>query len=158
MADKNYFKISVAEINVETEVGIANSVDDISQISLEYSTDDGATWRPYTVGNVITLVDYPDYPGNWPKSVVFRGDNTAFSKDYQDYHFVFTNHNITVSGNIMSLLDKSCELMSLAGKSNVFNRLFYENSHLIDASNLLLPATTLSDGCYKGMFNSCINL
>ena len=39
-----------------------------------------------------------------------------------------------------------------------FFKLFYGCSGLTDASKLLLPATTLADGCYGSMFELCKNL
>jgi hypothetical protein len=33
--------------------------------------------------------------------------------------------------------------------------MFRENSYLIDAQHLILPATTLVEGCYQGMFSDC---
>lgn len=37
-------------------------------------------------------------------------------------------------------------------------RLFLNNAKLTDASNLILPATTLSEGCYQSMFYGCTSL
>ena len=34
----------------------------------------------------------------------------------------------------------------------------FKNSGLVDASNLIIPATTLIKGAYSQMFNSCTNL
>jgi hypothetical protein len=41
---------------------------------------------------------------------------------------------------------------------NAYYRLFKDNSTLRDASNLVLPATTLSNDCYEGMFSGCTSL
>ena len=56
----------------------------------------------------------------------------------------------------MSLLDQNMERLSLKDWS--FCHLFFCCINLIDASNLKLPATTLADYCYLGMFNSCTSL
>lgn len=64
----------------------------------------------------------------------------------------------TVYGNAMSLLygahfrDKT-EVGALS-----LQRLFYHNNGLTDASNLILPATTLATRCYQSMFQGCSNL
>ena len=39
-----------------------------------------------------------------------------------------------------------------------FKNLFYQNSYLQSAENLILPATTLTTYCYNGVFYSCTNL
>ena len=39
---------------------------------------------------------------------------------------------------------------------SAFGRLFYGyQNNLVDASNLILPATTLANNCYNGMFDTC---
>lgn len=61
-----------------------------------------------------------------------------------------------VGGNIMSLLYGSNftgnETTFPSTNTNAFAYIFRENSNLLDASELLLPATTLTAGCYLGMF------
>ena len=44
------------------------------------------------------------------------------------------------------------------GSAYNFQYLFYENTRLIDASELLLPATTLMGWCYSVMFRDCASL
>ena len=69
--------------------------------------------------------------------------------------------DVTVEGNIMSLLyggenetwDDKITLVS----QKTFFRLF-ANSNIINAANLILPATTLSYGCYMSMFWNCYYL
>lgn len=63
---------------------------------------------------------------------------------------------IKVSGNIMSLFDKTSERNSVP--KNGFRWLFYGCEHLVDASELKLPATNLADFCYSEMFEGCRNL
>ena len=71
-----------------------------------------------------------------------------------------------VGGNIMSLLYGS----SFTGNETTFpsdsmfnfSCLFYDNEdinrNLVDASQLVLPATTLTRGCYQQMFDGCTSL
>ena len=71
-----------------------------------------------------------------------------------------------VGGNIMSLLYGSNftgnETTFPSGSMFNFSRLFDEveqaNRNLVDASQLILPATTLTRACYKNMFDSCMSL
>ena len=65
-----------------------------------------------------------------------------------------------VYGNIMSLLDETgfATMTDLPDDSYVFYGLFLRNTTLIDASELLLPAKTLADCCYRQMFEGCTNL
>jgi len=66
-----------------------------------------------------------------------------------------------VSGNIMSLIygDKfTGDETRFNGNSACFYRLFADDSYLLNASNLILPATTLTDYCYQDMFCNCTKL
>lgn len=67
-----------------------------------------------------------------------------------------------VGGNTMSLLygaDFTGTETSFpsSGYTN-FTRLFYNNTNLVSAKSLLLPATTMDNGCYMEMFRDCTNL
>ena len=65
-----------------------------------------------------------------------------------------------VYGNIMSLLDEENfdTKTNLPAELWVFNYLFDGNTTLTDASELLLPATTLNESCYAYMFRNCTAL
>ena len=65
-----------------------------------------------------------------------------------------------VYGNIMSLLDETgfATKTDLPEAEYVFYGLFATNTTLIDASELLLPATMLTKSCYQSMFQDCTNL
>ena len=62
--------------------------------------------------------------------------------------------NIRISGNIQTLLGD--EKQDGVG-DYAFNYLFY-NSPLVDAGELMLPATTLAKYCYSDMFSGCTSL
>ena len=68
--------------------------------------------------------------------------------------------NINVSGNIMSLLfgDNFIGQDDLTGKTYAFYNLFADNTYLINAKNLILPAITLDNYCYSCMFIGCSSL
>ena len=89
-------------------------------------------------------------PGN---EVRFYGDGTNI-KDYSSTNIV-SSYNVELSGNIMSLVDEDNfdTITTMVGAS--FAGLFAGNEFGIDASGLLLPATTLSKNCYSRMFAGC---
>lgn len=125
-----------------------------TQNTLQYSLDDGDTWTSLTANTASPIVT----TGNkilWkatltPSSTSPRGIGT----------FSSTSGNFDVSGNIMSLLfgDNFIGQTDLTGKDYAFNSLFNGNTKLINAENLVLPATILSQHCYEAMFNSCTKL
>lgn len=64
-----------------------------------------------------------------------------------------------VGGNIMSLLyGNNFENQTEITTNRALSFVFYQNNTLIDASDLALPATTLSNSCYAGLFNGCSSL
>jgi len=65
-------------------------------------------------------------------------------------------HNI--GGNIMSLLYGDDYLTKFEVGKWVFRSLFSGNTTLVNAENLLLPATTLGSDCYANMFRNCTSL
>ena len=147
MADKNYFRLTSLEDGNEVSI-VKNGTP--ADVTLEYSVDDGSSWIAYTIGTGISL--------NTNNFVLFRGDNSTFSQSTSNYYNVTSTKTFNASGNIMSLLDKSCQLISLDGKNYVFNNLFKSNNKLVDTSDLSLPATTLANYCYSYMFYGCSSL
>ncbi len=131
-------------------------------VNLQYSTD-GSNWITYEVDELIptpltlTLTNVGD-------KVQFRayGDgNAQMANDRGCNHFTLSG-SCYVYGNVMSLLYNDFdEAVSFAvGSSNNFNCLFEGCSTLYShpTKELVLPATSLTEGCYKYMFNSCSHL
>ena len=87
-------------------------------------------------------------------TVQFRGDNANYIS-----HFTNSTGRFKVYGNIMSLID-STNFASLTTftKDSPLPSMFEGCTGLTDASNLILPATTLTYYCYGRMFNSCTSL
>ena len=147
MADKNYFRLTSLEDGNEVAI-VKNGTP--ADVTLEYSVDDGSTWTSYVIGTGISL--------NTNDFVLFRGNNSTFSQSSSNYYNINATKTFNASGNIMSLLDKSCQLISLDGKNFVFNGLFKNNNKLVNISDLSLSATTLASNCYSCMFQNCYSL
>lgn len=119
----------------------------VGTVGNTYQTStDGTNWSDYTLGTSIPLDD--------GEGVYFRctAFNTQFS--YSAYvHFVMTGlieayHNI--NSMVSSSFDSLYDLTSLTYGGWCLNSLFEECASLTKAP--LLPATTLSEGCYAAMF------
>ena len=128
--------------------------------TISASTDNGQTWTAYTATSggteMVTL--------NTGDKVFIKGLNDIYYPEiYRSYggpdgcRFRPTKRHI-VYGNIMSLVDGDNFSSSTSMASRSFRYLFYGDRTLISAENLILPATTLSDYCYEGMFTSCSRL
>lgn len=117
---------------------------------IQYSKDNGTTWTSLASGETVSVVT---------GDKVMWKSNIIPVTSYGIGTFSSSN-NFNVSGNTMSLLygDDFEEQINIEGKDYVFYNLFKNNGGLSDASNLILPATTLSSYCYRNMFQDCTNL
>jgi hypothetical protein len=117
---------------------------------MEYKKNDGS-WTNYTTDNNIELTNIGDV-------VAFRCNGYGLLPSFK---FSCTKKT-KIYGNVMSLVIKS----DFQNQTNVckLEQLFYQNTNIDiaqDASGnplFLLPATTLSSGCYNSMFNGCTGL
>jgi hypothetical protein len=89
--------------------------------------------------------------------VEFYGDGTNITS-YNGTTISGGTAQCSVYGNIMSLVDEENFATATTLADNAFNILFCDNAKLTDASGLLLPATTLAEGCYYAMFMGCTGL
>lgn len=110
--------------------------------TISYSIDNGETW---TVGNSVTV--------NSGNKVLWKGSMTPNNSGIGAFS---STANFDAQGNIMSLLfgDEFIGKVDLTGKDYAFNSLF-NNSKIMSAENLILPATTLIKYCYLSMFLNC---
>ena len=95
--------------------------------------------------------------------VQFYGNGTTITSYFGTY-IAGGSATVKVYGNIMSLVDEEgfATATELTG-TLAFACLFVfpgttPNDKLTDASGLLLPANTLTQQCYNGMFGDCTNL
>lgn len=119
-------------------------------ITLEYSKDktNWSVWGQTTYDYDLTL----SLQAN--SKIYFRGTNNVFSNgSYHNYFKCASNYG--VGGDITTLLEPSGNILDLSGRDYVFYGLFLiisNQRYLVSASDLLLPSTTLSKGCYNRMF------
>ena len=121
---------------------------------IQYSKDNGNTWNMLASGETIRV--------NAGDKVLWKSNitpSTIWSDGYGIGKFSSSN-KFNVCGNIMSLLYGNDFIgeTSLNNKNYSFSYLFEQCEKLIDASNLILPATTLAINCYDSMFRSCKSL
>ena len=141
------FEAKVANSNVKLTLGFSASV-----TSIEYSTDGGSSWQPYTSETDITLANVGD-------KVQFRGTATT----YDSSKFSSNSGEIYAYGNVMSLLYGSDFANKTAfpnGSHSTFRHLFANMRNLYNhpALTIVLPATKLAAYCYWGMFSGCTGL
>lgn len=125
--------------------------------TIYYSLDDGNTWNNQTLSSgTITFgtIDSGD-------KIVFKSTSREFASDWNQYIKFDGTTRFKVYGNIMSLTNGDDFISNSSfqsGATYVFCGLFYGSTMLMDANGLILPATTLVQSCYNGMFRGCSNL
>jgi len=127
--------------------------------TLYISVDNGTTWEQSSDGGEVTkTLDEGE-------KMLVKANNGRFNI-YTDPEsitdpIIYGTGNFKVYGNSMSLIygDNFANQTSFpANISNNFEGLFILSTYLTDASNLILPATTLTDYCYAYMFMGCTAL
>ena len=124
--------------------------------TIEYKLN-GGEWVSITSN---TGASAPTITVNTGDKIKFRGSNTSYSDNASSYStFGSSTASFEVEGNIMSLIN-STDFATLTALQNkyTFNGLFNGCTGLTSAENLVLPATTLAEGCYYSMFTNCAKL
>ena len=145
--------------------------------SIDISTDGGETWNEVTSTSWGEGEETPIITLNAGEKILVRGENPnglssieSVGNTYVTTGIFWIRGEAYVYGNIMSLLSKD-EYASLKSvPSYAFYNLFYggngydgkpmNNLSLFShpSKKLLLPATTLEQNCYYGMFYGCTSL
>lgn len=95
--------------------------------------------------------------------IALRGNNQSFSGYFFGGNIIFVDSNydearFDLSGNIMSLVSRTgFETLDTIPSGMTFAGLFRDN-RVVNASDLQLPATTLSEVCYNVLFEGCTDL
>lgn len=118
--------------------------------AVSYSLDNGETWTELAANTASSTVT----AGN---NIMWKGTLTPYSTGIGTFS---ATGNFDAQGNPMSLLygDNFKGQTDLTGKNNAFYQLFKNNTKVVNAENLSLPATTLVDSCYNNMFYGCTSL
>ena len=127
--------------------------------SVSYSIDEGETWITTDYTNTTMTITTPTVTAG--NSVLWKGDAKSYNQNNStSYASRFSSTGrFNVSGNIMSLLYGSkINNITFPNVYYTFCCFFYGCTKLIDASELILPATTLKYCCYSNMFSGCTSL
>ena len=160
-----------------TKRGFQNGAPSPLETPLTFKISSGGTivWAT-TDSSVSKTIDYKLNNGNWVSitattagvkinvntgdKIRFRSSNTSYSDNASSYStFGSSTASFEVEGNIMSLINPTnFATATTLGSKYTFNGLFNGCTGLTSAENLVLPATTLAEGCYYSMFTNCAKL
>ena len=131
---------------------IEDSTFKLTRNACEYSLDEGETWTSLSGGTNTPTVS----AGN---KIMFKATNPSISESWGIGAFSSTG-KFKVEGNIMSMLygDYFVNKNDLSDKNFAFRNLFRDCTNVIEAHNLILPATMLSTYCYGNLFFMCSSL
>ena len=141
-----------AQIGLDTPLTLKATTDGSIMVSspksgMKYSLNGGA--KKAVTGSINVVVN---------DEVAFYGNGTDITS-YNGTKIAGGTAKCIVYGNIMSLVNETGFATATTLKSaQAFFTLFKGNTALTDASQLLLPATTLTDRCYASLFENCSNL
>ena len=132
--------------------------DNAPTLTIEKSLN-GVTWE--SMGSTSTTAITATVPANGKLYLRCSANYWGVSETVYNYINTATG-NIKIGGNIMSLLYGSSfignETTFPSSDIRVFEKLFTENTRLVDASDLLLPSMVMTQECYGNMFKSCTAL
>ena len=140
-------------------------------------TSGNINWK--SLGSLVKTIEYSINGGEWTSLtstssgatipvakddvVRFRGNNTTYATSKSAYSGFeggqSTGVSYDIEGNIMSLLygDNFQNATELTNSTYQFCSLF-KLAPVVSAKNLVLPATTLKNYCYRAMFSKCSTL
>ena len=156
--DSDYLTLSALG-DGEITITIPSQVNSTYATSLSYSKDK-SSWVETVVDDTDQTITIPVSSG---EDVYLKGKAKQWSVNTSPMYSMNINSsaNIIASGNTMSLLYEDVfkdKTVFPEGAVYIFRELFKNNTHLINAENLILPATELVDYCYYGMFYGCASL
>ena len=121
---------------------------------LLYSLD-GETWSTIRVTGTTTFATI-----NTGDKILFKCSTDRMAKAWDTYNYFNPSKQFKVYGNVMSLLNGDNFISNSEFDSGTINHLagLLRTTTLIDASNLILPALTLYESTYNGMFRGATAL
>ena len=139
----NYVKITANEDSTLTLFNNGGNTP-----NLQYSTN-GIIWLDY-LGEIAIKKG---------SSILLRGDNpNGFNTDTTKYTNIELLGDVSLSGNVMGLLDNGAGNTTEIPNDSCFLKLFQLSVGITYVSDNFLPATTLKEQCYTNMFYGCTQL
>lgn len=123
-----------------TEVDIDN------ERVIKYKVSNSAEWVDYKKGTVITLANVGD-------TVKFKNKTDKWNSSRTERLRFNITKKFSVSGNIRSLVNYSNNL-----HESSFRNLFFNESNLIHARDLIIDGENVGSYCFAYMFSGCVNL
>lgn len=120
------------------------------QYRVTLSGDTPGEWKRMTINRTSSNNRIPLSEG---ATLEIKGNSPVWSELFEG-----GAESMNVYGNIMSLVagDDFTTATTLTSSNNFIN--LFRSDNIVDASNLVLPATSLTESCYNSMFQGCTAL
>ena len=183
LGDRNIVKIKKGDVVIWQKTTEPVEGPDYFYIENTYAGENTITFTTkkeysFPSGTYSDKVEYSTDKRNWsiitfdtttPQTVTIsegeklylRNDSGLFNYRSGNYKYITTintTQKCKVGGNINTLLNYNEEIVDISGKEGCFTELFRNATNITDASNLVMPATTLAESCYYSMFSGCKSL
>ena len=114
---------------------------------VRYSLDGGDTWTLLAANTATPTLNQGD-------KILWKGQFDCNGKKFS------STCRFNAMGNIMSLMygDNFIGQTTFPNNFIFYQGVFYQNTRLVSAENLVLPVTTLAGNCYSSMFSGCTSL
>lgn len=122
-----------------------------------FKSTDKTNWT--SMGSTDTTAITASVPASG--KLYLKATANKWGSEWDIYNYISVDKKFQVGGSVMSLLygDNFQGQTTLpVGSTYTFFWLFRGSQNILSASNLVLPATTMTDFCYYGMFQECENL
>lgn len=151
----NYETMPLTFLNVGTassqiRINRKRPTEQPSTLDMKYRKNFTGDWIAYSFD--IEMGYGPSIQLNPGEFISFSGNNTTFKNHF--FQAIGNNGKLKVFGNIMSLDNNASSFTNSMQFDTTFNSMY----SLYDASHLVLPANSLTYGCYNGMFQDCSGL
>lgn len=130
----------------------ARTNDQTNPLTIQYAKN-GGEWT-----NITSTADGASLNVSAGDKVELRGDNSAYGTGLPYNTFSGSTAIFDVYGNIMSLINSTNYATLSALTENYTFKYFFRDTKIVNAENLILPATTLRTYCYEAMFYGCTEL
>lgn len=154
----NYFTIrSLTDNNTITLTNNTTGSTAPTHCSFLYSTDGGANWSNLTTS---TRTTYTLGSINSGGTLIMKAvtTNQSLGINYNYGHYFRASGDFEVEGNLMSLLTGNETDTEFIGGSYNFAQLFSGCTNLVNAENLIIPASAMTSNAFNGTFRGCTSL
>ena len=138
--------------------------------NVKITANEDSTLKLINFGDIHPILQYSTDENNWQnyeEEIVIPKGTSLYFKGYNPYGWSHSDEiysslnivgNVSISGNIIGLLDNGKGTMFKIPNEYCFYKLFADSKGISTISNDFLPTKNLATACYNSMFLNCTSL